>query len=181
MNFKKSFFILFLASSFMFFSCDNSGSENKTEEATETEAVEENNAPPQSDMNIEQPAPTDVTDEELVQFAEVAQKLQVFNQSIQEEMIASVEEIGLDVNRFSEIQQSQQNPDANVDATSEELEMYQQAIQVLDAKQMEAQSAMQKMIEDNGMTEQRYQEIGMAIQGDPDMMAKFQELSGGQQ
>lgn len=181
MNFKKSFFIFFLASNFLFFSCDNSSSENKTEEATETEAVEENNAPPQSDMNIEQPLPTEVTDEELVQFVEVVKELQTFNERIQAEMIASVEEVGLDVNRFSEIQQSQQNPDANIEVTNEELDLYQQAIQALDAKQMEAQATMQQMIVDNGMTEERYQEIGMAIQSDPDMMAKFQELSGGQQ
>lgn len=119
---------------------------------------------------------TDVSDAELQQFASVAEQIQVMNQEAQQKMVGAVEGEGLEVERFSEIQQAQQMPDQEVDATDEEMEKYNAALEELEEIQVQAQQDMQEKIQDEGMSEERYQEIGMALQSDPELQAKFQAM-----
>lgn len=122
----------------------------------------------------------EVSDEEVEQFAGAFKQIQDINQEAQQEMISSVEEAGLDVQRYNEIQQAQQNPDQQVDASDEELEQFKAATQEMGNIQVEAQQKMQEKIKEEGLTLARYQEIGSAIQSDPGLQKKLQEyLQGG--
>ncbi|MEX0813474.1 MAG: DUF4168 domain-containing protein [Chitinophagales bacterium] len=124
---------------------------------------------------------TKVDDKELKQFVAALNEIQVINQTIQQEMISAVEAGGLEVERFSEIQQSQQSPDMESDVTEEELKQFQDAIVELEKIQGDAEKRMKQKIEDNGLTENRYREIGESLQNSPDLQARFQELMGQQQ
>jgi phosphosulfolactate synthase (CoM biosynthesis protein A) len=123
--------------------------------------------------------PSEVTDEELKSFAEVVLEIQVIQDESQQEMIGAVEKEGFEVQRFIELQQAQQNPDEEIDATDEELEKYVEVGQQLDVIHRQSQQKMEKKITDSGLSINRYQEIGSIIQSDPEMQKKLQEYMQG--
>ena len=172
----------------MFTACQNGASEagNEAEEPIENQEQTEpdnENAAQQRQMpgeGMPQPA-TDVSDEELQEFAAIANELQGMSQQAQQQMMAAVQEEGLQVQRFSQIQQAQQSPDQQANATEEEMEQYNAALAELEKIQGEVQSEMQATIEEAGMTEMRYQQIGMAIRTNPELQAKFQAMQQPQQ
>jgi len=114
-----------------------------------------------------------VSDKELQQFVSVAQHIQVINQQAQQEMIASVQQGGLDVERFSELQQAQQNPNQEAEATDMELKQFETATQELEKIQVQTQQQMQEKIIEEGLTVNRYQEIAAVIQNDPELQQMF--------
>ncbi len=116
-----------------------------------------------------------VSDREIGQFASSLQEVQQINQQAQEKMVKAVEDEGLEVQRFNEIQQSQQAPDQSSDATEKELTMYQATMEKLQIIQSSAQQEMEKKITDEGLTVMRYQEIMGMIQSDPNLQQKIQK------
>lgn len=118
---------------------------------------------------------TDVSDEELGQFASAFQQVQVIDQSSQQEMVKAVEEKNLTVQRYNEIQQATQDPSQQLDATDEELKRVDSASQGLEQIQVKAQEEMQATIIGEGLTVERYQQIIAAIQSDPELQQKIQE------
>lgn len=118
---------------------------------------------------------TDVSDEELGQFASAFQQVQVIDQSSQQEMVKAVEEKNLTVQRYNEIQQATQDPSQQIDATDEELKRVDSVSQGLELIQVKAQEEMQATIIGEGLTVERYQQIIAAIQSDPELQQKIQE------
>ncbi len=112
---------------------------------------------------------TDVSDDELKQFAGVYQRMQVINQQSQQKMIKTVEQNGLTVDRFNELQQAVQNPEQEASASPEETEKMEKTRQELGAIQTESQQKMQEVIEEEGLSQERYQEISVAIQTNPEV------------
>lgn len=162
------------------------GAEENTEEATDEVVNEEqditNEETPQGQQGQMpgQPgmpeAATDVSDEELEEFAAISRELQGMRMEAQQEMMAAVQETGMDVQRFSQIQQAQQMPNQQSDATDAEMEQYNEALEQLESIQADIEEEMKAVIEEEGMSEERYQSIGMAIQSNPELMAKFREM-----
>ena len=66
-------------------------------------------------------AQTTISTAELTKFADAFQEVQVENQAAQQEMMGIIKTEGLDVQRFTEIQKAQMNPETEVEATDEEL------------------------------------------------------------
>lgn len=125
----------------------------------------------------QQPAqPTEVSDAELVQFASVFIKIQSIDQQLQQKMVAAVQNEGIEVQKFNEILNAEQNANQEVDATEEELEKFAAAHKAVEQIQNLAQQDMQKVITDNKLTVPRYQEIMMAVQSDPELQQKLQKL-----
>lgn len=118
----------------------------------------------------------EVSDKELEQFAAAAQQVQMINQEAQQKMINTVEEQGLDVQRFSEIQQAQQDPQQELEATEEEVEKYEASTREFEKIQLKAQREMEEKITEGGLTVPRYQEIAMTLQSDPELQKKFQMI-----
>src|SRR5690606_7755555 len=81
-----------------------------------------NQVPAQMQQQQQKQATPDISDEELQKFVDAFQEIQVENQKIQQKMIAEIQEEGMEVQRFSEIQQAQQNPNQEVEMTAEEEE-----------------------------------------------------------
>ncbi|MFW5658086.1 MAG: DUF4168 domain-containing protein [Bacteroidota bacterium] len=121
----------------------------------------------------------EISKKELKQFASAFKKVQVIDQKAQANMVTAVEEEGLEVQRYNEIQQAQQDPDQEVDATPEELNKYETASEELETIREQARQQMHEKIIDEGFSINRYQEIAVAIQNDPELQQKLQEYLQG--
>lgn len=130
---------------------------------------------PQQMPQQQQQQQIDVDDSEMKQFALAFAEIQSVDQEIQEEMVGAVEEEGLDVQRFNEILNAQQDPNQEVDANEDELKQFASANQEIEKIQSKAQEKMQKVIEDSDLTIQRYQEIMGAVRSNPELQQKLQE------
>jgi predicted naringenin-chalcone synthase len=116
-----------------------------------------------------------VADEEIKQFADAFKEVQVINQDAQQIMIAAVTDEGLELERFTEIYQSLQMPDQQADVSEDEMKKYENASSEIEKIQADAQVKMEKKIVDAGLTPERYQEIGMALQTSPELQEKIQK------
>jgi hypothetical protein len=117
----------------------------------------------------------DVSDGEINQFASVFVELQSMNQGVQQEMMSAVEEEGIEVQRFNQIMQAQQDPNQEVDANEEELQNFAKASQAVEQIQAKVQKEMEKVITENDLTVQRYQQIMMAVRTDTELQQRLQQ------
>lgn len=120
-----------------------------------------------------------IEDKELQQFASAFQQIQLISHETQQTMIQAVEEEGLGVQRYNAIQDAQQDPDKQVNATSEELNQFETVNQELEKIQIQAQQKMQESIIDEGLSLDRYQELAELIRNDPELQLKLQQLLQG--
>ncbi|MCA1746251.1 MAG: DUF4168 domain-containing protein, partial [Bacteroidales bacterium] len=109
---------------------------------------------------------SEVSNEEVKQFASSLQKAQQVNQESQQKMVGAIENEGLDVQRFNEIQQAQQDPNQDAGVSEKEMATYEAAMRQLQVIQNEAQQEMQEKIIEEGLTIERYQEIMSMVQSD---------------
>lgn len=117
-----------------------------------------------------------VTDQELNKFANAYQAVQVENQKAQQEMVAMIEESGLDVEKFQNIQKAQMDPNTEVEATEKELTAHKQVMAEIQAMQPKLQSEMEGLIKKQGLTMQRYQEVAAAIQTNQELQQQLQAI-----
>jgi len=117
----------------------------------------------------------DVSDGEINQFASVFVELQSMNQGVQQEMMSAVEEEGIEVQRFNQIMQAQQDPNKEVEANEEELQNFAKASQAVEQIQAKVQKQMEKVITENDLTVQRYQQIMMAVRTDTELQQRLQQ------
>ncbi len=118
---------------------------------------------------------SEVSDQEVKQFANSFKEVQQVNQKSQEKMVGAVEEEGLDVQRFNEIQQAQQDPNQDAGASEKEMATFDSAIRQLQVIQNEAQQEMQEKIIEEGLTIERYQEIISMVQSDINLQKRLEE------
>ena len=120
-----------------------------------------------------------VNDEELKKFVVIYKQVQVENENFQEGMVKKIEAAGMDVQRFNEIHNAQMNPQAETDASESELEKHKEIVTVLEKEQVKFQSKVSKIIEKEGLTLEKYQEVFAALQSDQSLQQKFNELMQG--
>jgi hypothetical protein len=130
---------------------------------------------PQSWQQQSQTEIKKVSDKELKQFASAVKQLEIINQEVQKNMTDALAKEKLTIERFKEIQQTQQNPDQQSNVSDEDLAKYKNAIQKLQQIQIQAQQDMLKQISDKGLTQKRYQEIATSIQNDVNLQTKIEE------
>ncbi|MFO8054427.1 MAG: DUF4168 domain-containing protein [Bacteroidales bacterium] len=182
MNFK--ILGIFIASLFILAGCQESTEKSQGEGDEGQQGVEEE-APGQQGQSPDQlpgegmpeGEAADISDEELEKFVDAAMKVQEINQATQQEMMSSVEDEGMEVERYGEIQQSMQNPEAESDATDEEMEVFGLINQNLEKIQQESQTKIEEKIDEiPGMSMERYMEISQVIQNDPELQQKMQSI-----
>src|SRR5690554_2935409 len=91
-----------------------------------------------------------ISDDELNKFAEAYINVQMQNQESQQKMMVAIEEEGLKVDRFSEIQESTMNPNVKSDATEAELKMHANATAKIEGMQPEFEKKAREGIESKG-------------------------------
>lgn len=94
----------------------------------------------------------EMTDDQLKQWAAAYQQIQVIDQQAQQTMVAAIEDSGMEVQQFIDLQQAQANPNEEMDATPEEQALFDQASKRIQEVQQEAQGEMQVKIQDEGLT-----------------------------
>ncbi len=124
----------------------------------------------------ELPTSDDVSDEELTQLVDAINALTPVQEKLQGEIEQIVNEEDISFERFQEMMMAMQNPQMADQANITEEE--QQEIQTLQPKLMEAQGAAQEemlaVIEDNGLTTERYQQIIMGAQQDTELRERVE-------
>lgn len=120
-----------------------------------------------------------LSEKDMEQFAEVFIDIQAISEDAREGMVAALDEVGMSVDRFNEIQQMAQDPSSDLTLSDEEEEQLNQANQSIQGIQMDAQQKMQQAILDNGMSVEKYQEIAMQVQTNPDLQQKIQAMMMG--
>jgi len=118
---------------------------------------------------------TEVSDDEMEQFALAFVEIQNIEQKIQPEMVQIVEEEGIEIQRFNEIMNAQQDPNKEVDASEDELQKFASANREIEDIQTRAQREMMGKITEAGLTVERYQEIMTALRNDPELQQKLQQ------
>lgn len=122
-----------------------------------------------------QAAQGEMNDDQLKQWAAAYQQIQMIDQQAQQTMVAAIEDSGMEVQQFTEMQQAQANPNEEMETTPEEQSLFDQASRRIQEVQQEAQQEMQVKIQDEGLTMEEYQTYGAMIQNDPALQQKLME------
>jgi DNA repair ATPase RecN len=119
--------------------------------------------------------PSDYTDEELVIFLTAAIKVMPLQQESQMKMVEKIEDQDLTVDEFNSILDAHSTGEG-VKATREELEAFNKAIESIQEIQLEYQEIITEVIEDEGLSAQRYENIIVHYQQDPKLQARINSL-----
>lgn len=130
-------------------------------------------------MPQQQQEKIEVSDAELLKFAEVFQQMRMLNQQAQQEMIQAVEAEELELQRFNEIHQGKMDASKEVETSSTEDEKYEAVLAELQEIQPKYQEKMQSAIADSGLSMERYQQMAMALQSDAELQKRLQEMMKG--
>ncbi len=126
------------------------------------------------------PSSADVSDEEVTLLVNTIHDLEPIEQKTQEKIEEAVEAEDLSFERFQQMMMAMQNPQMadEMDVTDEEMEKIQSLQPTLMEIQGEAEQEMIAKIEENGLTMDRYREIIMGAQQDPELMQRLQSELG---
>ncbi|MDN3594765.1 DUF4168 domain-containing protein [Zunongwangia endophytica] len=124
----------------------------------------------------QQTVDVDVSDAELSKFAKAYQGLRMMNQQVNQKMMKTVQDGGMDVQRFNEIHQASQDPNKEVEATDEELDQHATILTEIESMQGDFQKKMETTIKDQGLTVERYQKLAMALQSDQELQSRLQKM-----
>jgi len=156
--------------------------------ACQSDSQQEQTTPDQSmqqdQMQQQQPATDiDMSDDELEQFVEISTELQGVQMESQQEMVAIVENEDLSLEIYNQIAESRDmgQSDEDIDVSSEELEKFERASEKISDIGTEIEAEMDERIEDYEMTRERFQEINLAMQQDPELQRRAQERMQKQQ
>lgn len=134
---------------------------------------------PQLPQQQQQQPKVEVSDSELTKFANAFQGIRMVNQEAQQEMMQVVEEGGMDVQKFNEIHQASMDPAVEVEASEAELKKHQEITSELEEMQGTFQAKMEKVITDADLTLERYEQIAMGLQSDPELQERLRAVFQG--
>lgn len=117
-----------------------------------------------------------ISDAELNKFADAFQVIQMENQKAQQKMATVITDNGMEIERFSAIQQAASNPNQEVDATDAEMKKHEAIMVEIKKMQPAIEAKMEKAVADSGITIERYQAIGTALQQDKALQQRFQAI-----
>lgn len=122
------------------------------------------------------PSSSDVTDQEITNLVDAITAIEPIQREVQQQIQQAVEEKGITMERFQQMMMAMQNPQLaqQVDITDEEQAMIQELQPTLMQLQGEAQQEITSKIEENGLTADRYRQIIMGAQQDPELMQRVQ-------
>ena len=123
------------------------------------------------------PPQIEVSDDELELFIDASMNAQTVQAQSQQEMIAVVDEEGIEVSTYNEIMQAQQmgQPVDDLDVSGEDLERFESAHEQIQEIEVQMERQLAEAIEDKGMDMERFQEINMALQQDPELQQRAQQ------
>jgi len=128
--------------------------------------------PPQEAPQIE------VSDEELELFIDASMNAQTVQMESQQEMISIVDEEGIEVSTYNEIMQAQQMGQSlgDIGVSASDIEKFERAQEQIQEVEVRMERNLAEAVEEEGMEMERFQEINMAIQQDPELQQRAQQM-----
>jgi hypothetical protein len=118
-----------------------------------------------------------VSQEELEQFAAALENVQSIRQEMVQDTQGAVADSALDESRFQELYRADQGgPAPSSEATDSEQAEYDQVMQEIQQIQQQSNEDMVQAVQEEGLEVQRFNQIARAIQQNPDLQQRFQEL-----
>jgi hypothetical protein len=135
-------------------------------------------SPAQETPQTQEDAGQAVSPEELQQFAKVIPSLQAINQTAQQKFAQVIEQSDLSVERFQELAQAQQSPEAqpSTPATPEEQQSFNQIASAIQSIQQETLAEQEQVVRSGGLEPSRFGEILVAVQRNPALQQQVQQL-----
>ncbi|MGF1480680.1 MAG: DUF4168 domain-containing protein [Cyanophyceae cyanobacterium] len=148
-------------------------------QAQTTEPSSEPTTEPSPEAPVQETTPTEVSSEELEQFATAMEQMQVIRQDYEGQMVQAVESEGLSKERFIEISQVQRDPEAQPasEISQEEQESFENAVARLVELQQEAKDKMKEAVQSQGLEVSRFNEILAAVKQDPNLQQEVQQMN----
>lgn len=126
------------------------------------------------------PTSDEVSDDEVTLLVTTIQDLGPIEEKAQQRIEEAVESEDISFERFQQMMMAMQNPQMadEMEISDEEMSKIQTLQPKLMEIQGEAEQEMMAKIEDNGLTIERYQQIIMGAQQDPELMQRLQAELG---
>ncbi|MFW5757476.1 MAG: DUF4168 domain-containing protein [Bacteroidota bacterium] len=119
------------------------------------------------------PDPSSYSDEQVENFAGAVMEVMTIQEERQTEMMQSIEENGLSVDRFNEmLMEGQQKGQTEIEASEEEMEAFNESMAQVQQMQQDMQNEMMAAVADNGLEMQQYQEMMQGYEQYPEMKEK---------
>jgi hypothetical protein len=135
----------------------------------ETGENKQENLQPGTQDDIGQSAQTgEVSPAEVETFITIVQKLRPMQRKFQMQAAQLIQQSELGMQKYRAIAQSMQNPNAQgqQDFSQEDLDSYQQIAEKLEVVQQDLQAESEEIIKEEGLSAQRYQQIGQISRTD---------------
>lgn len=125
--------------------------------------------------------PDDITDEDLQMVVNISDSATNIQEEANTKMKEIVEDEGMTFDRFQEIVMSQQNPQmaGQIQLTDEEQQILEKIQPDLLVVNQEAQEQYKDVITNEGLTLEKFQQLAMAIQTNPEVAQRFEEIRTG--
>ncbi len=117
----------------------------------------------------------DISEEELQMFVDVQMMIQEMNEEVQPKMLETIQEYGFEPQRYIELNQADEMGQ-EMDADEDEVQRYEQVKESIMDLQQEANDQIAENIEEMGFDMERYNEINMLVQRDPELQQKMMEM-----
>jgi hypothetical protein len=129
-------------------------------------------------QNNQQAATPEISDAKLKKFVDVYKKLAPQQQEAETQMVKAIEEQGLTTDRFNEIAAKQQpnQAAATTGGSAEELTKFNAAAKKITVIQKDVQPKIEKLMSDEGMKPEEFEQIAIAYQTSPVIQQKIQAL-----
>lgn len=152
-----------------------------SDEDTTNQEANQNSSDQQTEQfqpNQQAAADVEVSEEELEKFAEVTMVAQQIQQESQQEMIALVEEEGLDVQTYNTIAEARfgEQDESELDVSEEDIQKFDAASSEIESMQAGVEQEMTEAIEAEGMDMDRFMQINRAMQQDQELQQRMQEM-----
>ncbi len=116
------------------------------------------------------PDPSTYSDEQVENFANTVLDVMTIQEERQMQMMQSIEESGLSVDRFNEmLMEGQQKGQSAIEGTEEEMQAFTESMAEVQKMQQNMQTEMMSAIADNGLNVQQYQEMMQGYEQYPEM------------
>ncbi len=121
--------------------------------------------------------PGGFSDDELKDFANAIVQVMSIQQQGQMQMIEEIEEHKMTVQRFNELyMQAQQMPLDDIEAEGKEMESFIELSEEIEKIQMELESVLINIIEEEGLSIEKYEHIMAEYQQNPELQQRIQQL-----
>ncbi len=121
-----------------------------------------------------------LTDADLKKLSKILNQLQALNMQSQEMMMAAVQKQGMDPQRFLQIQQTMQNPEAAKGLPADEKKKFEASMNAIGNVQQEMRKKMEGVLKKENVSMEEYQEMMIAIQTDQTAQQKLMQMTAPQ-